>query len=184
MGSNKAFPESRASEILIAKRFVLIFLSALLLFLPSCRALVREVFKTPKVRVVSVKLSDNPFLTKDALDLVIHLEVLNPNSYALSVSQAVYSVTIGKRELISGEKNEQVRLEPSQETTVMVPITLNPGSFRAALNEIIEARAVPYEFNGSLEVDAPLVGIVRAPFSKTGVFDPLDLIRKKVLQFN
>ena len=146
--------------------------------------LMREAFKSPKVRVISVKLSANPFLTKDPLDIVLHLEVLNQNSYALNVSRATYSVTIGKQELASGEKNEQFRLEPSRETAVTVPVTLNPGVFTAAMHEIIEFRAVPYEFNGSLEVEAPLVGIVRVPFSKTGTFDPIDFIRRKKIPFN
>jgi len=146
--------------------------------------MVREAFKNPKVRVVSIKLSSNPLLTKDPLEVVLHLEVFNPNSYSLNVSKAVYSVAIGNKELASGEKNEQVRLEPSQETTVTVPVTLNPSVFTAALYEVIEARAVPYEFNGSLEVEAPLVGVLRVPFSKTGTFDPLDFIRRKRIPFN
>ena len=146
--------------------------------------LVRETFKSPKVRFVSARLSANPFLTKDPLEVVLHLEVTNPNSYALNISRAVYSVTIGNQELASGEKNEQFRLEPSRETIVTVPVTLNPGAFMSAMHEVIEARAVPYGFNGSLEVEAPLAGIVRVPFSKTGAFDLLDFIRKKKIPSN
>lgn len=131
-----------------------------------------------------MKLSSNPFLAKDPLEVVLQLEVFNPNSYALNVSRAAYSVTVGKKELASGEQNEQFRLEPSQETTVTVPVTLNPEVLTAALRELIGARAVSYELNGSLEIEAPLVGIVRAPFSKTGVFDPLDFILRKKIPLN
>ena len=131
-----------------------------------------------------MKLSSNPFLAKDPLEVVLQLEVFNPNSYALNVSRAAYSVTVGKKELASGEQNEQFRLEPSQETTVTVPVTLNPEVLMAALRELIGARAVSYELNGSLEIEAPLVGIVRAPFSKTGVFDPLDFILRKKIPLN
>ncbi|MCL1925757.1 MAG: LEA type 2 family protein [Syntrophorhabdaceae bacterium] len=136
------------------------------------------------MRVVSVKLSANPFLTKDPTEVVLHIEVINQNSYALNVSRAAYSVTIGNRELASVEQNEQLRLEPSRETIVIVPVTLNPGALTSALHEVIEARAVPYGFNGSIEVEAPLIGIVRIPFSKTGTFDPLDFIRRKKIPFN
>ena len=65
-----------------------------------------------------------------------------------------------------------------------VPVTLDPKAFSAALRDVIEARAVPYEFNGSLAVDAPLVGTVNVPFSKTGTFDPLDLLRRKGIPLN
>lgn len=111
------------------------------------------------------------------------MEVLNPNSYVLVVPRAAYSVTVGKQQLVSGEKNEQFRLEPSKETSITVPITINPELFMAALREVVEARAIPYEFNGSLEIEAPLVGSVRAPFSKTGSLDPMDILRKK-MSFN
>jgi len=189
MRSNKALSgnpgSTRTSETRIVKRFIpLILLSVFLLTAISCRPLLREVFKTPKARVTSVRLSSNPFLTKEPLDIILQLEVINPNSYALSVSRAAYSLTVGKQQLVSGEKNEQIRLEPSQETTVTVPITMNPELFTAALREVIENRAVPYEFNGSLDIDAPLVGAVKAPFSKTGVLDPIDLLLKKKIPFN
>ena len=58
------------------------------------------------------------------------------------------------------------------------------GVFHAALREMIEARALPYEFNGSVGVVAPFVGVVRVPFSRTGTIDPLDLLRRKGIGFN
>ena len=189
MRSNRALSGSagsnRTSEIRIVKRLVpLLLLSALLVLSSSCRPLLREVFQNPKVRVVSVGLSGNPFLSKDPLEAVLHLAVTNPNSYALNVSRAVYSVTVGKQLLASGEKPEQIHLEPSTETAVSVPVTLDPRNFQAALRDVMEARAVPYEFNGSLAVDAPVVGTVNVPFSKTGTFDPLDLLRRKGIPLN
>jgi LEA14-like dessication related protein len=190
MRSNRALSgiagSTRTSEIRIVKRLVpLLLLPALLLCAPSCRPLIKQVFKNPKVRVASVALSGNPFLpSKEPLEAVLHLSVQNPNSYALSVSQAAYTVTVGRQTLASGEKPEQVRIEPSAETLVKVPVALDTNAFSAALRDVIEGRAIPYEFNGSLAVDAPIVGLVRVPFSKAGTLDPMDILRKKGIRFN
>lgn len=189
MRSNSALSGSagsaRTSEIRIVKRLaLLLLLPALLLSASSCKSLVRGVFKNPKVRLVSIGIAGNPFLSREPLEAVLHLSVTNPNSYALVVSQVSYAATLGTQRLASGEKNEEVRIEPSGETIVQVPVLLAVEAFPAALQEFLEARAVPYAFNGSVGVAAPVVGIVRIPFSKEGTIDPKDLLRKKGIGFN
>ncbi len=146
--------------------------------------MLREVFKNPKVRLVSVVFSGNPLQSRGPLEAILHLSVNNPNSYALTVSHVAYTATIGKQRLASGERNEEIRIEPSGETVVRIPVLLAADAFSAALREVLEARAVPYEFNGSLGVAAPVVGVVRVPFSRNGTIDPMDLLRKKGIGFN
>ena len=67
---------------------------------------------------------------------------------------------------------------------VKVPVRLQTDVFAAALREVLEARAVSYEFNGSVGVVAPVIGIVRVPFSRTGTIDPMDILRRKGISFN
>jgi LEA14-like dessication related protein len=163
----------------------LLLLAVLCLSASSCRSLVREVFQNPKVRVVDVGVSGNPFLAPRApVEAILHLRVTNPNSYALTVSQVTYSATIGTRRVASGEKNEEIRIEPSGDTIVKVPVQLVPDAFAAAMREVIEARALSYEFNGSVGVVAPVVGVVRVPFSRNGTIDPMEFLRRKGIGFN
>ncbi|HAM34205.1 MAG: hypothetical protein A2Z26_00880 [Deltaproteobacteria bacterium RBG_16_66_15] len=176
---------TRTSEMRIVKRWVLLLLfGALCLPSSSCRPLMKEVFKNPKVRLVHIGFAGNPFLARGPLDAILHLSVNNPNTYALTVANVAYSATIGTRRLAEGERNEEVRIEPSGETVVKIPVRLDTDVFHAALREMIEARALPYEFNGSVGVVAPFVGVVRVPFSRTGTIDPLDLLRRKGIGFN
>jgi len=176
---------TRTSVIRIVKRLLsLPVLLSLLLPSVSCKPLVRQVFQNPKVRLVSVGLSGNPFLSREPLEAVLHLSVTNPNNYALTVSQVVYSATVGTQRLATGEKFEEIRIEPAGETVVQVPLVLSVEAFSAALREVLEARAVPYEFHGSLGVAAPIVGLVRVPFHKGGTIDPKDFLRKKGIGFN
>jgi LEA14-like dessication related protein len=169
----------------IVKRWVLLLLAgALCLPLPSCRPLLKEVFKAPKVRVVDIGIAGNPFKSRGPVEAILHLSVNNPNSYPLTVAGVAYSATVGTRLVADGERTEEVRIEPSGETVVTVPVLLQTDVFADALREVLEARAVSYEFNGSVGVVAPFVGVVRIPFSRTGTIDPMDILRRKGIGFN
>ena len=170
----------------IVKRLLpLLALAALCLATFACRALLKEVFEPPKVRLVHVGFPSNPFTApKGPIDAVLHLLVTNPNSYAVTVSGVRYAAAIGTVTVADGERNEETRIEPSGDTLVKVPVTLRSEAFSDALRQVLEARAIPYEFNGSVEFVAPLVGTVRIPFSKTGTIDPVQILRKKSFGFN
>jgi len=162
-----------------------LLLALLCLYVSSCRSLVREVFKNPKVKVVDIGVSGNPLLSPRApVDAILHLCVTNPNAYALTVSNIAYSATIGSRRVAGGEKAEQIRIEPSGDTIVKVPVSLSPDAFADALREVLAARALSYEFNGSVGVVAPVVGVVQVPFSRNGTIDPMDILRRKGIGFN
>jgi LEA14-like dessication related protein len=169
----------------IVKRWILLLLfGASCLPVSSCRPLLKEVFKTPKVRVVDIGIAGNPFQSRGPVEAILHLAVNNPNSYALTVASVAYSATVGTRRLADGERTEEIRIEPSGETVVTVPVRLQTDVFADALREVLEARAVSYEFNGSVGVVAPVVGVVRVPFSRTGKIDPMDILRRKGIGFN
>ena len=144
----------------------------------------REVFQAPKVRIVDIGVAGNPFVSRGPIDAVLHLAVNNPNSYALTVAGVAYSATVGTRKVADGERIDEIRIEPSGETVVKVPVRLQSDVFADALREVLEARAVSYEFNGSVSVVAPVVGVVRVPFSRTGKIDPMDILRRKGIGFN
>ncbi len=144
----------------------------------------KEVFKTPKVRLVEIGVAGNPFLARGPMEAVLHLAVDNPNTYAITVADVSYTATVGSRRMAEGERREEIRIEPSVETVVRVPVRLRTDVLSAAFREVVEARSVSYEFNGSVSVVAPLVGTVRVPFSRTGTIDPMDILRKKGIGFN
>ncbi|MGE5247992.1 MAG: LEA type 2 family protein [Verrucomicrobiota bacterium] len=160
-------------------------LALLCLFASSCRPLLREVFRPPTVKLVDVGISGNSFLApRGPLEAILFLRVTNPNDFALTVSEVAYSATIGTRRVAGGESTEQIRIEPSGDTTVRIPVQLAPKAFAAAMREVLDARALSYEFNGSVGVVAPVVGVVRVPFSRTGTIDPAEFLRRKGIGFN
>ena len=163
----------------------LLALAALSVAPVACRPLMREVFKAPTVRLLDIRLAVNPFnAPKGPVEAILLLQVTNPNSYGLTVASVAYAATIGTETVADGERTEEIRIEPSGDTMVKVPVTLRTEAFSVALRRVLEARKIPYEFCGSVGVTAPVVGTVRVPFSKAGEIDPLDILRKKGIGFN
>ncbi len=151
----------------------------------SCRGLVKEVFRTPKVRVVDVKLDSNPLVDpKGPWAFTLFLAVDNPNDYPLNVAFVAYSAILGKETVADGEHHEEIRIEPSGVTTVGVPLHLRPEAFKEVLHQVLRARSLSYEFNGSVGLRTPLTGVIRIPFSHTGRIDPVDILKKKGIVFN
>lgn len=170
----------------IAKRFLLfIVLFAALLAATSCRPLMKEDFKPPKLRVTDISLASNPFNDpKGPWAFTLTLEVDNRNVYPLDVTLVAYSVVIGQETVAEGDHIGDMRIEASRATTVRIPLMLRPDAFLNVVRKVLQARHLDYEFNGSVGLQAPIVGVVRIPFSKTGNVDPVDLLKKKPLGFN
>jgi len=147
--------------------------------------MVKEMFKTPKVRLIDVALLSNPLTDpKKPWDLSLTLEVDNPNDYPLHVSYVAYSAIIGKETVAGGEHRDDIRLGASGLTVVKVPFSIRPEFFTAAALDTLLGRSVTYEFNGSVGFHTPLVGVVRVPFSKTGGFDPAEILRRQGFGIN
>lgn len=151
----------------------------------ACAAFLREVFKPPKVHVIDVALASSPFENPGGrIDLSLTLAVDNRNDYDLNVADIAYSAVIGTETVAEGEHRGDVRIAAASVTQVRVPLRVRPETFRAALRQVLAARAIPYEFNGSIGLRAPVAGVVRVPFSKTGALDPVEFLRKRGLGLN
>ena len=170
----------------IAKRFLpLLILLAFSLAATSCRPLLKEAFKSPKVRVADVSLLSNPLNDpKGPWEFTLTLEVNNPNGYPLDIAQVAYAAILGRETVAEGDYRSDIRIEASQVTTVRVPLKLRPETFREAVRHVLQARHLDYELNGSVGVHAPVVGVVHIPFSRTGSIDPFDLLKRKGFGFN
>ncbi len=173
------------SEMRRAKRILLVFLLPLALTAVSCKGLVKEAFRTPKVRLIDVALVSNPL--SDPMkpwDFALSLEVNNPNDYALHVSYVAYSAFIGRERVADGDHHEEIRLGASGFTVVKVPFSIRPEVFLDAARQTLLGRKLTYEFNGSVGIRTPVVGVVRIPFSKTGGFDPAEILGRKGFGIN
>ena len=169
-----------------AKRiYLLLLLLPLATFPTSCRGLVKETFRTPKVQLIDVALLSNPIDDpRKPWDFVMSLEVDNPNAYPLHIAYVAYSAIIGRETVAGAEHREDIRLGASGVTVVKVPLSIRPEVFLEAARKAFLGRAVTYEFNGSVGLKTPVLGVVRIPFSKTGGFDPAEILKRKGFGLN
>ena len=145
------------SEMRTAKRIYLLFLLLPLAMSPiSCRGLVKETFRTPKVQLIDVALLSNPIDDpRKPWDFVMSLEVDNPNAYPLHIAYVAYSAIIGRETVAGAEHREDIRLGASGVTVVKVPLSIRPEVFLEAARKAFLGRAVTYEFNGSVGLKTP-----------------------------
>lgn len=145
----------------------------------------KEVFRSPKVRVTEVALVSHPVDDPSApWGIALTLEVDNPNGYPLNVADVAYTAILGRQTVAEGEHASDIRIEPSGVTMVKVPVSVRPEAFREVWRHVLQVRRLEYEFNGSVGIRVPMAGVVRVPFSKTGTLDPVDLLHKKGFGFN
>ena len=170
----------------MAKRFLLLFALLVAAVPPlSCKSIIREAFRAPKVRVVDVVFISNP-LVDPAIPWTaeVSLEVNNPNDYPLTVVHVAYSAIMDTRTVAEGERTEETRIGASGITVVRMPVAFRSEAFAEAARRVFVKRSLHYEFNGSAALRAPIAGTVRIPFSKTGTFDAAEILKKKGFGLN
>ena len=173
------------SDNRMAKRFLLLALLVAALPLHSCKSVIREVFRPPKIRVIDVAFASNPLVDPEASwTAIVSLEVNNPNGYPLTVAHVAYCAIMDTRTVADGERTEDIRIGASGITVVKLPVVFRPEAFSDAARQVLGKRSLHYEFNGSAALRAPIAGTVRIPFSRTGTFDAMEILKKKGMGFN
>jgi LEA14-like dessication related protein len=109
--------------------------------------------------------------------ILLVFQVTNPNPYALALSRIAYSGHLGTVRIAEGEHPQEVVLEAQKAVVVKAPVEVLPANFREAFLKVLAKRAVDYEFNGSLGIRTPVLGVVRVPFSVAGRLDAEVLLR-------
>ena len=173
------------SDMRIAKLFFPAFL-LLAAFLPAgCSQLLKEAFQTPKVELVDVTLESDPLRDpKGPWRFLITLAVDNPNPYGIDVARLAWTGTIGDSVVTEGNRPEAIRIAPSGVSRVRTSIALKPGALETAARHVLSRRSISWEINGSVGLQAPLVGVVPVPFSKSGRYDVVDILKRVGIGLN
>ena len=121
--------------------------------------------KLPTVKADDVRLKTASFT---ALDLVVDLDIMNPNMFGLSMSSFDYDLQVSDTSLISGNKTDAVRLEGGQNSVVSVPMSVSFQDLASTIPNILEQDTFDYALKGNLTFNIPIVGMVKVPVSKAG----------------
>ena len=112
------------------------------------------VVRLPDVRVASLRLQG---LTLQAADLVVGLEVTNPNGFGLSLSSLDYRFAVGAESWVTGTARPAVQIGSRQKGRVDIPVKLDFGAMgRSVLDTLLGKAPLTYALSANLTVGTTL----------------------------
>lgn len=139
---------------------VLLFSSSLALSGCETWGAIQSLIEPPKVDVKSIAVSD---VGMQGIDLEVNLAVNNPNSTSLNIDKFKYDLSIGDSSLFSGVYDKKVELKSKDTTLVIVPVRLDYGLAKAAVENYLFKSVREYKLKGSLSS-----GIFTVPIEDSG----------------
>ena len=138
---------------------------ALLIAMGGCARLYQE----PHVHLAGVRVVGLGFTSGTAQ---IHLEVDNPNRFALEVWEFRYFLEVAEgggrwTPLATGATEEPIRLERRSQRDVYLSVPFEYRGVGSALRAFLSAGEVPYRVQGDLRARGP-TGEVALPFRSQG----------------
>jgi LEA14-like dessication related protein len=142
----------------------------LLVVLTACGS---RVFRQPEVTLESVQLAG---LGLRGGTLLVNVEVMNPNRFALNANQLRYQLAIADTEnprdttwldLASGIYSEQFSVGAGQTASVQVPVEFTYAGLGGAAGSLLRAGTFNYRATGVVDVRTPL-GTHEVPFRRGG----------------
>jgi len=105
------------------------------------------------------------------MNLLIGLDVRNPNRFDLTLKSFEYKVYLDNEEIGSGRLESEVLVPASSTTAVQAPVAANFKNLGGSLKALITGSDLPYRIEGKAEIKA-LFGSLTFPFSEKGRLNP------------
>jgi len=141
--------------------FITIALTAAVL--AGCTA-VEQLIKPPSVDVEGVKISGLSF---QEIELDLALLIRNPNPFGVQLNGFEYALIVQQHQVLSGEKNQTVRLAGANQSRITIPVTLIFSDLRDLIKEAGDLDSLAYQVRGHFKPGGVLAGM-NVPFSASG----------------
>jgi len=106
--------------------------------------------------------------TLDTANLLFDIEVDNPYSIDLPMTNLDYGLTTNGKSFLNGKAGLQAMVPANSKKTFSLPAKINYLEMFKALKGIKPGSNIPYEAELGLSVDAPAIGEMRLPLKKQG----------------
>jgi LEA14-like dessication related protein len=129
--------------------------------LGACASLPQSVISQPEVALRDVQVMGLGFKSQTFL---LSFDIYNPNPFPLPVNHISYGVRLDGHRFASGNTPSNISVPASGDTEVAISVDLNLLATAPQLLSIIREGArgeIPYEIEGQLGLDLPLVASVR-----------------------
>ena len=143
--------------------FALIFVA----LLSGCQSLQDIAGMAPKPTAEVVGSSIRGLSLQNAL-LLFDVEVANPYGAALPLADLSYTLGSNGRKILEGSIQPTGSIPARGKQIIQLPVTVGFAPVMAALNGVKPGNVLPYTADFRISVDAPLLGRIEVPFSKSG----------------
>lgn len=119
----------------------------------------------PSARVSGVSLKG---LTLEKVDLVFDVEVSNPYGVDLPLVDLGYAIGSGGQRVVEGSAKPSGAVPAHGNKVIQLPAGIKFASLMSVLKGVRPGAVVPYTADFTLGVDAPVLGRLNLPLSKSG----------------
>lgn len=121
--------------------------------------------KLPKINVSGLKVDDVNF---SRANLVLNLQVDNPNGFGLLVNALNYNLNVNGRNWVDGNNSKSLTINQNENGQIAIPISLNITEIGTSVVQLLSNSSdVNFELNGDLDLGAthPLFNNMNTTFS-------------------
>lgn len=139
----------------------LLLLAVLSVFIISCLSWFLE---KPSITVREITLRPRSLLE---MNLLLGIEVQNPNRLDVTVTSFEYTVHLNNEEIGTGHLEKEIRVPASSTTRIQAPVAAKFKNLGESLKSILTGGDLPYKIEGTIGITTAL-GSLRFPLSKEG----------------
>ncbi|MCG7985709.1 MAG: LEA type 2 family protein [Candidatus Thiodiazotropha lotti] len=128
----------------------------------------------PKLPDIRVKRIDVERMSLQAVDLMLELEVVNPNRFTLLLQRLDYQFKLNGIDVGQGAAAQTLSVDKQGKGRVRLPLTLDLQKAGSGLySALLSGRGLSYELSGTLDAtgDTPIIGDIKIPLDKQGSFN-------------
>jgi LEA14-like dessication related protein len=119
----------------------------------------------PSARIIGTELKN---LSLQKIDLVFNVEIVNPYAVDMPLLDLAYTVGSGGTSLLQGNIKPSGAVPAGGTSVIQLPARITFASLIRTLKGVRPGSVVPYKADMTLGVDAPVVGRLTLPLSKSG----------------
>jgi len=145
--------------------YLLCLLSFTGLSCSSMNDLMESAIQKPNVTFSQLKIDGLSF---EAADLLVELEISNPNMVGISLSGFDYKLLLNESSFLKGQQDNAVDIPASGSTKLPIPLTLNYQDVYSTFNSLKSQDSTSYEVKCGVSFDLPVLGEQYIPVSRKG----------------
>jgi LEA14-like dessication related protein len=123
--------------------------------------------KKPSLSVSDVKISE---ISLQDLELTFDVDVDNPNAVAINLASYDFDFLIDQNSFVKGSQPLSTEIGSSGNSTIQIPVKFTFKELYQTFSSIQDKDETAYNFDASIGVSLPVLGLTEIPISKSGTF--------------